>query len=162
MQFENAKHYISNEPQNSKTSYSLKTNFDTMNTINLRKTREIKDAITETPSKVKDITDQESELGICITDSKGYFVSVNQRYCDIYDWQASELIGKHFTEVVPAQHKDQLKRMHDAFIENQYEIIRNWEVQKKDQSKIKIQADAGWNDRIFDGNPHKITFVHVM
>lgn len=133
-----------------------------MNTINLRRTRQIKEDIQENPVDVVDIIGQETELGICITDSKGYFVAVNDRYCNIYGWKTEELNGKHFTEVVPQEFKDQLRRMHDAFIENQYEIIRSWEVQKKDRSKIKIQADAGWNDRIFDGNPHKITFVHVM
>lgn len=133
-----------------------------MKTINLKRTREIKEDVLVTPSAVNSIIQGEKEMGICITDHKGVFVAVNDRYCEIYGWTTDELLGKHFTEVVPAEFKEQLTKMHDTFIKNQYEIIRNWDVQRKDKSIIKIQADAGWNDRIFDGNPHKLTFVFPL
>ena len=101
-------------------------------------------------------------MGICITDKNGFFVNMNQKYTDIYGWSKEELLDKHFTTVVPEENKNRLNTMHNEFIKNEFEIIRNWEVQKKDKTRIKIQADAGWSDRIYDGTPHKITFVFLV
>lgn len=40
-------------------------------------------------------------LGVCITDENGYFESVNPAYEKLYRYDKGELIGQHFTIVVP-------------------------------------------------------------
>lgn len=128
--------------------------------INVLRTKEIKQKIKENPLKVQQIIDNEKEMGVCITNSKGYYVAVNQRYNEIYGYTGNELIGKHFTIVVPPDDREKLKTMHDKFIDNEYEILRNWKVMRKDGEIISIEADAGFFSNIFNHTPHKVTFAY--
>ena len=128
--------------------------------LNVLRTKEIKNQIAEAPEKVQEIVDNVKDYGICITDENGYFKTINPRYTEIYGYTKDELVGKHFSLVLPDDQKKKLSSMHDKFIENQYEILRNWQVEKKDGTPIKIQADAGYSEDIFDKTPHKITFVY--
>lgn len=130
--------------------------------LNILKTKEIKQKITDAPEKVQEIIEAEKEIGICITNNKGIYVAVNDRYNEIYGYETGELKGQHFTVVVPEAKQDHLNFLHDKFIENEYEILRNWEVKRKDGKLIKIQADAGFFNTIFDQTPHKLTFVKEM
>ena len=127
--------------------------------LNVIRTKEIKKQIEKEPWKVREIVEAEKNLGICITDQKGYYKVVNKRYADIYGYSQAEMMGKHFTLVVPKDNQGNLNRMHDRFIKNAYEILRNWEVVRKDGARIKIQADAGFFDNILDMTPHKVTFI---
>lgn len=97
-------------------------------------------------------------LGMCITDEYGFFEKVNPAYCRFYGYTEEELIGEHFTLVVPGEMKVQLAELHDAFIAGKEEIRGEWEVQKRDGSLCTILGDAC---RIYggDGRPRKVTFV---
>lgn len=129
--------------------------------INLIRTKEIKSLIAAQPDKVKEIVDGEKEIGICITNSQGYFVYMNDRYLQIYSYKREDMVGKHFTLVVSPDKQDYMKELHDKFIRDQYEILRQWKVVDSNGDMIDIQVDAGYNDKIFDATPHKITFVHI-
>jgi PAS domain S-box-containing protein len=133
-----------------------------MGRIKIHRTKEIKSEIAENPQKVKEIIDAEKELGICVTDEKGYYTYVNDRYNDVYGYEQGELKGKHFTAVVPPELHDKLQTAHDMFIKNEYEIVRYWEVLNKRGEKIKIQAAAAFFNNIFNnkGKGHKVTFVY--
>ena len=133
-----------------------------MGRINIHRTKEIKSEIAENPVRAGDIIDAEQELGICVTDDKGYYTHVNQRYNDIYGYEPAELKGKHFTAVVPPELHAKLQTAHDMFIKNEYEIVRYWDVVNKRGETIKIQAAAAFFDNIFDnkGKGHKVTFVY--
>ncbi|RMG56498.1 MAG: PAS domain S-box protein [Bacteroidetes bacterium] len=99
-----------------------------------------------------------TETGICVTDQNGNFYQVNQGYCNIYGYEKNELIGKHFTLVVPEGNRQAATALHDAFIEGQDEIPGEWEVQRKDGSLIKIYVSA---QRVVkqDGTRLKVTTV---
>jgi len=101
---------------------------------------------------------QSTPSGICITDEKGFFEYVNPAYCTIYGFQLDELIGKHFTMVVPESHKSWLIELHDKFIAGTNEVRGEWPVRNKNGEELFILADAV---RIFgmDGRPKKVTFV---
>ncbi|PWD99081.1 PAS domain-containing protein [Marinilabilia rubra] len=133
-----------------------------MGRINILKTKEIKQAISDSPRKAQDIIDAESVLGICVTDERGYYTYVNDRYNEIYKYTPGELVGKHFTDVVPPELRQRLQTAHDMFIKNEYEIVRYWDVLNKLGEKIKIQAAAAFFDNIFNnkGKGHKVTFVY--
>lgn len=133
-----------------------------MGRINVLKTKEIKNAIHENPAQAKEIIDGEQELGICVTDEKGYYTYVNDRYNEIYGFQPGELIGNHFTAVVPEDQHKRLQTAHDMFIDKGYEIVRYWDVKNKRGENIKIQAAAAFFDNIFNnrGKGHKVTFVY--
>jgi len=127
--------------------------------INVLKTKQLKLAIANMPQKILEIIDNETELGICVTNEKGIYVAVNDKYCEIYDYTKEEFLGQSFLMVVPKDNQVKLTVLHDKFIEQEYEILRNWEVQRKNGAVIKIQADAGFFNQIFDKTPHKVTFV---
>ncbi|WP_462317009.1 PAS domain S-box protein [Marinilabilia sp.] len=133
-----------------------------MGRINVLKTKDIKQSISENPQAAKEIIDSETELGICVTDEKGFYTYVNDRYNEIYKYSPGELVGKHFTDVVPPELRQRLQTAHDMFIKNEYEIVRYWDVMNKHGEKIKIQAAAAFFDDIFNntGKGHKVTFVH--
>ncbi len=80
--------------------------------------------------------------GICITNKKGYFVEVNKAYCDIYGYSREELIGKSFTMMVAPEHREQIQREHDLFIENGKEHPSTYQVIGKDGGKITISVSA--------------------
>ncbi len=125
--------------------------------IDLFETKRLKKEIDEKPLDFKSVIEK-TDLCICITDAKGYFVAVNNNYCRVYGYSRHELVGKHFSIVVPGANVEELKKLHDKFIQDKYEILRNWEVVNKSGGRIKIQVDAGYTEKI-DGKPHKITFV---
>jgi PAS domain S-box-containing protein len=125
--------------------------------IDLFETKRLKKAIDEKPLDFKSIIET-TDLCICVTDAKGFFVAVNDNYCRVYKYERHELIGKHFSIVVPGANVEELKRLHDKFIQDKYEILRNWQIITKKGELVKIQVDAGYTEKI-DGKPHKITFV---
>lgn len=87
-------------------------------------------------------------IGVCITDENGDFVYVNHAYCRLYGYRQSELLGRHFTVVVPKNNHNQLNAIHEGFInDDQDELPAVWEVLKKDGSRITISATA----RKFEG-----------
>lgn len=103
---------------------------------------------------------QAASLGICLTDAKGYFVSVNPEYCNIYGYTESELIGEHFTIIVPDGYKEALSKLHDDFIHtDMIELSKEWQVQRKDKQIIHIIATAAKLQNV-PGGPYKITTVH--
>ncbi|RCW37445.1 PAS domain S-box protein [Marinilabilia salmonicolor] len=97
-------------------------------------------------------------IGICITDKNGLFEFVNEEYCQIYGYTPEELIGKHFTMVVPDNDKDYMSGLHDDFLLKGKEIKGNWTVVDKKGREHFIIADA---TRIRDasGAYKKVTFV---
>lgn len=125
--------------------------------IDLKEAERIKKALDKEPENYKAIIEG-TFLGICITDEKGNFRDVNGNYAKMYGYDKSELIGQSFLKVVPDEQKNNLQELHDLFMKMRDEIMRNWEVQRKDGLRIKIFADAGYSGDVAGGKS-KITFV---
>jgi PAS domain S-box-containing protein len=102
---------------------------------------------------------QTANLGICLTNLEGRFVAVNPQYCNIYGYTQEELIGKHFTIVVPDEYKQTLAKLHDQFLkEKKGELAKEWEVVRKDGERIYILASASILENVI-GGPYKITTI---
>lgn len=99
-------------------------------------------------------------LGICITDPSGHFEMVNPAYCQFYGYREEELIGHHFTLVVPEAYRIQMHQLHDDFIQGNetHELRQEWEVRCKNGEKRTIIAEAA---RIIgdDDQPRQVTFI---
>lgn len=108
----------------------------------------------------------ESPLGVCITDEQGLFIFVNRAFCNLYGYDADELIGQEFTILVPDANKDELTALHNSFI-NDYseddsksltELQMEWTVLDRNGNELFIIANAvlllGK-----DGSRNKATFV---
>jgi PAS domain S-box-containing protein len=101
---------------------------------------------------------ESTPVGICITDENGYYEYVNPTYCRLYQYEPEELIGEHFTIVVPDDHKDELIHLHEEFMGRRYELRGEWAVKKKSGESMSIIADAAYIIDV-DGRPKKVTFV---
>lgn len=126
------------------------------------KIAELSEAIEEVPRseiRLKSIIER-TPVGICITDHNGNFEFANESYQKIYKYSIEELLGKHFTLVVPDEFKDFFRQLHDTFIYggDGNEARGEWTVVDKHGSKLSIIADAAKITGT-DGNPKKVTFV---
>lgn len=97
-------------------------------------------------------------MGICLTNKEGVFESVNSTYCNIYGYKPEELIGKHFSLVVPKNQVENWRKVHDKFILGQTETRGEFTVVDKKGRNLTVLADSL---RITgsDGEPRKVTFV---
>ncbi|MCS6904027.1 MAG: PAS domain S-box protein [Bacteroidia bacterium] len=103
-------------------------------------------------------TIETAPIGICVTNEYGVFEFVNQAYCHIYGYTQEELIGQHFTKVVPKDGVQYWKDKHTSFL-NSKEIVRGeFEVITKDGRLLTILADAAIIQGA-DGRPRKVTYV---
>ncbi|NJL12096.1 MAG: PAS domain S-box protein [Microscillaceae bacterium] len=128
--------------------------------IDLTETQRVKDAVEAAPEKFAEIIET-SPLGICVTDENGLYVGMNQNYLKITGYAREEMLGKSFLMVVPEPNQDDLKEMHDQFIEIQIEIFEKFEILGKSGNRIRIDVDAGFSDKIND-KAHKLTFIKAI
>ena len=98
-------------------------------------------------------------IGICITDRHGYFLNVNTTYCDIYGYSKKELIGEHFTVVVPEEGRPALDELHKRFMGRKYELQGRWKVVNKEGHTFLILSSAAYLVDEETGEPQKMTFV---
>ncbi|WGI26097.1 sensor domain-containing diguanylate cyclase [Halomonas alkaliantarctica] len=99
-------------------------------------------------------------IGICITNPSGHFEMVNPAYCEFYGYQPEELLGQHFTQVVPEENRAVLSALHAEFMqgnENQ-EPRQEWDVIVKNGGRRTIIAEAA-RIEAEDGEPRKVTFI---
>jgi PAS domain S-box-containing protein len=119
--------------------------------------KEIEEALSEREAFLRSIIEN-TPIGLCITDKNGYFTYVNPSYRRIYGYNSEELIGEHFTLVVPEKLKDNMKELHDRFIAGEEELHGQWEVRGKNGTPMHIIAEA-FRHRLPNGEYQKITFV---
>ena len=99
-------------------------------------------------------------IGICITTPSGHFEMVNPAYCEFYGYQPEELLGQHFTQVVPEESRAFLSALHEEFMqgnENQ-ELRQEWDVVIKNGERRTVITEAA-RIEADDGEPRKVTFI---
>ena len=96
-------------------------------------------------------------VGICVTDESGYFRQINPAYEKIYGYAKEELVGEHFTLVVPDGKKASLSQNHDLFFQDLFYLQDIWEVKHKQGHTFSILANAA--PIHIDGKKFKLTFV---
>lgn len=101
---------------------------------------------------------KKAPVGICITNDDGIFETVNDRYKEIYGYAESELVGQHFSMVVPSEDDGFWKNKHELFIKGADETRGEFNVINKVGELMIILADSALI-RGSDGQPRKVTFV---
>jgi two-component system cell cycle sensor histidine kinase/response regulator CckA len=114
-------------------------------------------ALQESQSLLKSLYDT-LPIGVCLTDEHGYFVEVNRAYCETYGYTPEELIGQHFTMVIPSQDRLRAAGVHSAFIAGDCHTVGEWLLQHKDGSLRNIYVTAALLTRA-DGKRFKVTAV---
>jgi len=131
-----------------------------LNTVYRQKTELLADYtsnLKRSEGRLREIIEN-TPVGICITDENGYFEYVNPPYCKLYQYRSDELLGKHFTTVVPDYDKERLSHLHSEFMGRRWELRGEWTVVRRDGREISILADAAYIIDV-DGHPKKVTFV---
>ncbi|MDX2127683.1 MAG: PAS domain S-box protein [Chloroherpetonaceae bacterium] len=104
------------------------------------------------------LTYDNTPIGLCLTDENGKFVEVNKAYCDTYGYTREELIGKHFTLVIPSEEKLKYQNIHSAFIAGEKNTDGEWLLIRKDGALRNIHVKASlYQD--FNGARFKVTSV---
>ncbi len=101
---------------------------------------------------------EKTPVGICITDETGIFQYVNPAYCRLYGYSSDELVGRHFTLVVPPDNQVLMQDLHDRFMRQEYELQGEWDVIRRDGTPLNILASAAYT-MDDEGQAKKITFV---
>ncbi len=102
---------------------------------------------------------QQMPIGICITNPEGYFTDVNTTYCDTYCYTRDELVGQPFTKVVPEENQATLKKLHDDFIEREYELQGRWTVKNRKNETFDIITNAAFLQDETTKEKRKMTLV---
>jgi PAS domain S-box-containing protein len=104
---------------------------------------------------VLDIIDE----GVCITNSEGYFTEVNEAYTKLYGYKREEVIGQHFTMMLPEEAREAATQLHDDFIAgHRVETPAEWSVRNKEgEERIVYVKPARYIDH--DGRVYKVTTV---
>lgn len=112
---------------------------------------------------VEEVLNKITGLAVCITDKDGNFIEVNENYTKLYGFKEEELIGNHFSMVLPDEHKAFVTQMHNDFIAGQEEMPQEFEVQRKDGKLLKIYVEAVRMLRDDEENkPTKITIIEAL
>lgn len=102
---------------------------------------------------------QHMPIGICVTDEMGLFTDVNATYCDIYGYTKDELVGNHFTYVVPDDKQEELIGYHEEFMQKEYELQGSWIVKDKSNNRFEIIANAAFLRTPETNEKRKMTLV---
>lgn len=113
--------------------------------------------IQESTERLSNIMES-APAGICITNKDGIFEYVNPAYCEFYGYEKDELLGNHFTMVVPELDRPRLDHLHNEFMGKRWELAGQWRVLRKDGTKKEILANAAYIIDV-DGRPKKVTYV---
>lgn len=99
-------------------------------------------------------------IGVCITDPSGHFEMVNPAYCEFYGYRQEELLGQHFTIVVPEANRAWLSGLHDDFLQGKehQEMRQEWDVINKNGELRTIITEAARIEGD-DGELRKVTFI---
>jgi PAS domain S-box-containing protein len=108
-----------------------------------------------------DLLKQITGLAFCVTSETGHFIEVNEAYTKFYGYSESELLGKHFTMVVPEGYRQTASEIHDRFIKGENEMPTQWQVQRKDGKMVDIIAYA-IRAKSPDGKEMKVTMLELL
>lgn len=100
-----------------------------------------------------------TKLAYCLNDHNGILVEVNEAYAKLYGYEVHELIGQHFTIVVPEEGREYAKKINKNFIEGSNELPGEWTVVNKRGEPMRIYVEAVRCENRNGDPPCKLTFV---
>lgn len=124
---------------------------------NITERKKLEKSLKESKALLEAIIDT-AAIGICVTDEEGKFVLVNPAYCHTYGYSEEELLGKHFSLVIPDEEKLKASNIHSAFIAGDPHSSGEWRLVHKDGRLLDIYVKAGLLIRE-DGRRFKVTKV---
>lgn len=101
---------------------------------------------------------QAADAGISIVNKEGILIEANNTFCQLYGYMREELLGCHFTKLIPDEFKEEALKQHSEFFESKESMRGLGIVKQKNGTEINAQITAV---KILDsaGNPYRITTV---
>lgn len=96
--------------------------------------------------------------GVSVTDQKGFFVDVNKTICKLYGYSKKDLIGSHFTMLVPYGNKRHSTETYNKLFEADDSNQQYWTVVKKNGKEINLLA-TGHTITTLSGDKVRVTSV---
>lgn len=97
-------------------------------------------------------------VGIAIIDGNGIFKNVNLRYCSIYGYERSELIGTSFTLLFPQHDRPRMLELNRKFVFEGGELKGTWQVHQKDGTQMSVVSESVRLPGI-EGEAHRLVYV---
>ncbi len=100
-----------------------------------------------------------ADVGISIVNKDGYFVDVNEAFCELYKYTKDELVGRHFKMMLPTEGIEFAIKSHNELFENKAVEKGEFELVKKDGEKFhaKVTARIIYDE---EGEPHRVTTIY--
>ena len=81
-----------------------------------------------------------SPIGICIRDTNGDYLHVNDEYCRIFEFKKEELIGRNFSVILPPDEIDAAKETYARLLNENLPRPRERKRRRKDGAAVYIEA----------------------
>ena len=102
-------------------------------------------ALTRNPAAIGsrlDLVVRHAPVGIAVIDHGGFYLIVNPAYCAICGYREDELVGRHFTAVMPPTDPAPMLAMHDGEPAN-YDVPRSeWAAVRRDGTVVNTVAES--------------------
>ncbi|EIJ42135.1 PAS domain S-box/diguanylate cyclase (GGDEF) domain-containing protein [Beggiatoa alba B18LD] len=105
--------------------------------VDISEHKRIEYALQESQALLTTIFDV-SKISICVTDEQGCFVRVNPAYCQLYGYQADELLGHCVTDIIPDTKHATWRKRYQALLSQQRETEGEWHIQNRQGKKLDI------------------------
>jgi len=79
-------------------------------------------------------------IGVCLTDEMGYYRFMNDAYCAIYEYVREEMIGQHYSVIMPPDQIALAKKHYARLLKGDMGIPTERKRQRKDGTVIYIEA----------------------
>ncbi|UZR98960.1 PAS domain S-box protein [Chondrinema litorale] len=127
--------------------------------MDLQHIRSIVIQLERAPEEV-DLIINTSIYAVCITNFNGVYTSVNDKYLSIYLYSKQDLLGKHFTIVVPEPAKELMKEMYEDFLISKENATRMWTVITKNKKSLTVNLTAVYTEAF--NLPHRVIFMEQV
>jgi diguanylate cyclase (GGDEF)-like protein/PAS domain S-box-containing protein len=84
-----------------------------------------------------------SPTGLAVAGEDGLFLAVNEAYAKLHGYAPGELVGRHFTLVVPPEKRETARTRHHEFFAGREPAPDQWDIVRKDGSRVKAYAETG-------------------
>ncbi|HRI51990.1 MAG TPA: PAS domain S-box protein [Pseudomonadota bacterium] len=83
-------------------------------------------------------------VGLCMCDHRGRHVTVNRAYCDLFGYRPEELVGRHYTKVLPPEEFEHGQSIFDSYMGGQAPAVVATELRgrRKDGTVLYVELSA--------------------
>ncbi len=83
-------------------------------------------------------------VSLCMCDHRGRHVTVNRAYCDLFGYRPEELVGRHYTKVLPPEEFEHGQSIFDSYMGGQAPAVLVTELRgrRKDGTVLYVELSA--------------------